>query len=442
MTDRLEAWLEGRHAGHFDFPDDGPPTFTYSDSAPATPISLSLPRGGRSTVKAASNFLENLLPDHDVTRERMATAYGAASPRTFDLLVTAGGDIAGGLVLTPEGQDVPSTSMAIYPALDQDIATRIAAIKRDSDDWIPEGAEARFSLAGTQGKFALAEIDGEWYWSNAGVPSTHIAKPARTDLRHLESAESSALTLARTVGVPAAPAEVATFIDQTTFLTERFDRVCVGDEVRRLHAEDLAQALGTGPKEKYEVDLGSVARLLRSADTTGQLLRDFLRQLVFNVVIGNADAHAKNYSVMLRPDSVTLSPLYDAVPVMLYPRFNQKLAMKVSGAEHAQAIQRPLWVKQARAIGFDPDEMVDIVSDVAGKVGEHNDGAWTGLDDAQARTLRDGIGRNVDVALARTPRTVEKTRPTGGQRRRPAGDTSGGQYAPQDHTPPEVTLGG
>lgn len=401
MTDRLEAWLEGVHAGTFEFDHDKPVTFAYDEDAPATPISLSLPRDRPAARNAATNFLENLLPDHDRTRQRMATAYGAPSSRTFDLLLSAGEDIAGGLVLTPSGEAPGANPGVLNPADDEDVASRIAAIKRDSDDWVPRDAPARFSLAGTQGKFALAEIDGDWYWSNAGVPSTHIVKPARTDLRDLEAAETAALALARKAGISASAAAVGTFIDQTAFVTERFDRAREGDVLRRLHAEDLAQSLGEGPERKYEVQPRVIARLLGGADDSGQLLRDFLHQLAFNVLIGNADAHAKNYSVMLRPGSVSLSPLYDAVPVGLYPTFDQKLAMRIGGARHAQAAHPSLWRKLARTLDFDGDEMVAIVVSVAEGVARHNDSAWDTLDEAQAGSLRQMIGRNVDVALGK-----------------------------------------
>lgn len=449
MSDRLEAWLEGQHVGSFEFAPAQPVTFTYDESAPATPISLSLPRERPATRRAAGNFLENLLPDHAKTRERMAAAYGSASARTYDLLLSAGGDIAGGLVLTPGGEAPSPGPGNLSPADEEDIATRIAAIKRDADDWMPKDVPARFSLAGTQGKFALAAIDGDWYWSNAGVPSTHIVKPARPDLRNLEAAESSALALARNAGIPASAAAVASFVDQTAFVTERFDRVREGDVVRRVHAEDLAQALGEGPGRKYKIQVGAIANLLREADETGQLARDFVRQLAFNVLIGNADAHAKNYSVMLRPDAISLAPLYDAVPVGLYPSFDQKLAMKIGGAVFPQAAHPALWRKAARAMEFDEDEVLGLVTDVARKVGEHNDTAWDGLDAAQATTLRGLIGRNVDVALggggdaAWTPSRQPGPRPRSGgpQGRRPAGDSRGGEFTGKRHSEPEVMLG-
>ena len=92
----------------------------------------------------------------------MAAAFGAASVDTFDLLAKAGGDIAGGLVLLPERQEPQAAVPVLDPAFSGDIAERIAAIKRDPDAWADEQTPARFSLAGTQGKFALARLDEDW----------------------------------------------------------------------------------------------------------------------------------------------------------------------------------------------------------------------------------------------------------------------------------------
>ncbi|KAB1640989.1 HipA N-terminal domain-containing protein [Gulosibacter chungangensis] len=98
MSARIEAWLEGHYAGQFVF-DDGVVSFQYADEAPATPISLSLPRDRPASRRAAQSFLENLLPEQAQVRARMAEIYGAASTDAFDLLSAAGGDLSGGLVL-------------------------------------------------------------------------------------------------------------------------------------------------------------------------------------------------------------------------------------------------------------------------------------------------------------------------------------------------------
>ena len=95
----------------------------------------------------------------------------------------------------------------------------------------------------------------------------------------------------------------------------------------------------------------------------------------FNILVGNADVHAKNYSVLLRPGGMSLAPIYDVVPTGLYPSFEQELAMRVSGARHPQAVTRDHWRKFARRVALDPDEVVSIVSDVATGMAELNDTA-------------------------------------------------------------------
>lgn len=406
MSDRLEAWLEGRHYGQFIFEYSEPTRFEYDPDAPATPISLSLPRNGEGSTKAAGNFLENLLPDHAQTRVRMASVYHAKSTRTQDLLAEAGGDIAGGLVLLPEGSSPTAAEARLNPALDRDVADRIASIKLDQDAWVPRNGEARFSLAGTQGKFALAQVDGDWYWSNAGVPSTHIVKPGSPKNRNVESAEVAALTLAKNAGIAAPAAEVLSAGDQSAFIIDRFDRVPgSGVFARRVHAEDLAQSLGVHPDDKYGVSALQTVGLLGEVDEGGALVRGFLEQLAYNTLIGNADAHAKNYSVMLRPDGVTLAPMYDVIPVGLYPEYDQNLAMRIAGARRPQAATPEHWRKLARNIKFDEDELTDLVSRIAERVAELNPTAWDALDEDQTLKQIQIVERNVEAATRR-PGTV------------------------------------
>ncbi|WP_411732273.1 HipA domain-containing protein [Paeniglutamicibacter sp.] len=401
MTQILEAWLEGHYAGRFIFGTNQPARFHYDEGAPDTPISLSLPRDGSSSKLAAQRFLDNLLPDADHTRARMARAYEVENPTTYALLAKAGEDLAGGLVLLPEGANLYAGVPRMNPVLSRALANRISSIKQDADAWIPAGAPARFSLAGTQGKFAIADIDGEWYWSNESVPSTHIVKPGAPRLAGIEEAESAALALARRIGVDAASARVLHVEDQQAFIVERFDRVRQSNSVfpRRLHAEDLAQALGIGPTDKYNVTMEQAFRKLSEVDHDGNLRRRFLAQVVFNTLIGNADAHAKNYSLFLRPGQVSLAPLYDAVPVSLYPEYDQNLAMRIAGARQSQAVSLSHWRKLAKRINLDQDEISARVQEIASLVGEHHEGAWSTLAPHQTELLSSAVGRNVEKAL-------------------------------------------
>lgn len=397
---RLEAWLEDRHTGTFI--DDGSTVeFVYDEDASA-PISLSLPREGRMTKLAPARFLENLLPDNPRARRWMAEAYGSGTLDTIDLLAVAGGDVAGGLVLLPEGQEPTAEIPELDPALERDIATRIRAIKDNPDAWTAHGALERFSLAGTQGKFSLAKVEDDWYWSNATVPSTHIIKPARNDLPGLEDVEAATLSLAVRSGVPAPTAHILTVSDQTAYLVERFDRASAEDSplARRVHTEDLAQAFGLAPGAKYDPAAHQVIDLLKRHDDTANTLQEaFLQQLVFNTLIGNADAHAKNYSLVLHPDRVEFAPLYDAVPVSLYPQYDQQLAMRIAGARYSQAVTAAHWRKFSRSTGLDTDWTMQVVTDVAEQLRTESATAWATVPGPQAEHLRAEISRTTDATL-------------------------------------------
>lgn len=404
MSQVLEAWLEGRHVGIFVFDSPAPAKFVYDDDAPGVPISLSLPRNGTSSKLAPQNFLDNLLPDAEHTRIRMARSYGAADTTTFELLGKAGRDLAGGLVLLPEGTEPSEGSAAMHPVLDRDLADRISSIKRDADAWVPPNTPARFSLAGTQGKFAMAKIAGEWYWSNEQVASTHIVKPGNPRLEHVEEAETAALSLARRVGINVARAEILRIEDQQAFMVERFDRVSQPDSIlpKRLHAEDLAQAMGIGSEDKYKATIEQAYRKLSEVDADGSIGWEFLTQVIFNTLIGNADAHAKNYSLLMRPDRVSLAPMYDVVPVILYPEYEQNLAMRIAGARTSQAVSLAHWRKLAKRLDVEQDEMTALVHKLAASVGNFNEDAWQTLDPRQTAALKTAVERNVGKAISET----------------------------------------
>ena len=393
----LDAYLEGVFYGTFDMPETGPATFAYAESAPESPISLSLPRHGRATRAAATNFLENLLPDRTAARERMADALGAESTSAFDLLAGAGGDVAGGLVLVRADEPVPVGPTRLDPALERDVAGRISALKNDPDAWLPTDAPARFSLAGSQAKFALAVVDGEWYWSNYSLPSTHIIKPANPRMLDLELAEAETLQLAADAGLRASVGSVLRAADQTAFITERFDRV-PGDGIvaQRVHAEDFAQATGLATDRKYHMTAKQAIELMGTAGDG--LAYEFVTQLVFNTLIGNADAHAKNYSILMRPSGIELAPLYDAVPVSLYPSYDQNLAMDISGARRPAAVTLDHWRRLATSSGLDADRVEIRVLQVAAGVEENLDDAWPSLQPSVRDELRAFVTRNISAS--------------------------------------------
>ncbi len=202
------------------------------------------------------------------------------------------------------------------------------------------------------------------------------------------------------VGVPAASATVLHVLDQQAFLVKRFDRARTrGIVSARIHAEDLAQAAGIGPDAKYGQTAKQAIRLLQAAaGADPDIVHHFIRQLAFNTIVGNADAHAKNYSVLLRPTGVALAPLYDAVPVLLYPEYDQKLAMGISGARRPGAVGLDHWRKLARTTGLDVDRVEHGIRDLAAGMEEGLDDAWPGVEVRQRELLIAHVRRNIDAA--------------------------------------------
>jgi len=359
MTGVLFAWLEGRLVGRFT--DDGPGSamFAYDDKAGPTPVSLSMPRAGGWAKTAPYRFLDNLLPDEQRTRARIAHDTDASSDSVFDLLAQIGTDVAGGLVLTADGQPPQRHAGPMIPVGDDDIAFRIATLRADPDRWIDRDlAGGRFSLAGAQAKFALARSGSRWFQPSPALPSTHIVKPDPARFPDAGDIEHATMRLAQLSGVPAAETGILQVFGERAFITERFDRDTSVTPAVRVHAEDFAQASGMPRGRKYGLTAVQAVAMLRRHDPDDVLGYQFADRLAFAAATGNCDAHAKNFTVLLRPDSVTLAPAYDQIATLFWPGLDSRLAMKIGGADRSAAVTPGHWAKFARTSDLDADRVV------------------------------------------------------------------------------------
>ena len=363
MSEVLECWLHGTHVGRFERQTGRAARLVYDADATRV-VSLSLPIDAPAPDGAAEHYLRGLLPEDPVALRDMMRASGATSTDTFELLRQVGGDVAGAVQLTAPGSE-PRSDPDHEPliASTSDIGARIAGIKARptasafAGDW-----PLRFSLAGAQAKFALARIGGSWYRPDAQTPSTHIVKPGAARNKHIEAFEARAMDLVRRAGFAVPQARVAHFDDQSAYVVERFDRELMPSGFsRRLHVEDLQQALGRDPEGKYLTSPADAIALLRHHDS--ELAYCFVEQLAINTAIGNADAHAKNYSIMLENEP-RLSPLYDLVPLGAYPQYSQRLTMPIGSRRHTGNITLKDWTALAVDCDLEPDHVVSIVSDV------------------------------------------------------------------------------
>lgn len=382
--DRLNVWMNGSHVGVFTSLKRGV-AFEYDWNAPR--ISFSLPKDGEWREDAPENFLENLLPESGAAKYAMMQAVGAKSQESFDLLENV--DSAGALVFSRNDEMPTIASVPPAEATDDEIATRIAAVKRTPDSWFVRNKGARFSLAGAQGKFSLSRVGDEWVWPNGAVPSTHILKPA--GIYDADEVEHATMMLSKMIGIETPESDIQEFNGQQTYIVERFDRRIENGMPVRLPMEDMVQALGLPSSEKYKVSAVDTLTTLRKMDSSGRLGEEWLRRLAFNVAVDNCDAHARNYSVMpTSPDgeSWKLSPAYDVMTTTVWPGLTDKLAMPFSGAEHASEVTPDHYARLADYCGFDPDTARDEAIRISDLVRLNAHTAYMDLDpELQAKLL-------------------------------------------------------
>lgn len=377
----LHAWLEGRLIGTF-IENNGEISFRYAEGV-SHPISLSLPLSGGWTRRAPEAFLDNLLPDRPSARKRMKEETGAASTDMFDLL--NGADATGGVELS-FGDERPSlVGATVIPVSEDDIAKGIRALQDDPDRWWSDTEYVRFSLGGNQPKFALAFRSGMWFRSSAALPSTHILKPESVHTPNAEIIEDATMRLAAMVGIVAPRTGIMRVSGEHSYIVERFDRMPDRDGVKRIHTEDMAQSLGIPSSKKYNVSALQILRVLHErADATDELSYRWIKMLAFNTSVANADAHAKNYSLFLRPDGIGLAPIYDAITTAYWhtvngKELNRRLAMKIAGGEYPAQLTPYHWAKLARKANLDEERVVTIARKTAGKVLAYANEAYTNM---------------------------------------------------------------
>ena len=375
----LVAVLDGTEVGRLR-QTKGRLSFQYADSwrlaNGAYPMSLSMPLAQadhpHSPVEA---FLWGLLPDNDAVLRRWGRQFGVSDRNPFALIREVGEDCAGAVQFIPEDRANDDRPGTIAWLTEDEVAERLRLLRDDAATGRLSGDLGQFSLAGAQPKTALLFDGQRWGVPSGRIPTTHILKPALPNFDgHVEN-EHICLNLARAFGFPAARSEARMFGDQQAIVVERYDRVGAGP-IRRVHQEDLCQALAVHPSRKYQADGGpgpvQIAALLRATVTPAAVATDsatFRDALIFNWLIGGTDAHAKNYSLLIgQGGAVRLAPLYDIATALVYPGTDPlKLRMAMSiGSEYRLArIGRPQWQKLAATCRMDDAALISRIAEMA-----------------------------------------------------------------------------
>lgn len=333
----LMLWANGLLVGSWTPASRKPTELQYDPAwlrAPeGRPLSLSLPfLEGNKPLRGAlvENYFDNLLPESENIRRRLAQRHAAGSEGTFDLLAAIGRDCVGALQLLPAGQ-TPEGYDRIEGAVltDEDIARMLrGTVAPPVPGQHGEDEDFRISIAGAQEKTALLFHDGRWMRPHGATPTTHIVKlplglvgNMQADMRTSVHNEWLCLKLLEQFGLPVARAEIARFADHPPVLVvQRFDRQlhASGRWILRLPQEDFCQALGVSPLRKYESDGGpgvlDIAGILQHSRNRHGDLRTLLQSQLLFWMLAATDGHAKNFSIRLLPaGGYALTPLYDVL---------------------------------------------------------------------------------------------------------------------------------
>lgn len=339
----LDVYLHDERAGVLERLDGAVMRFTYDRdwlAAAAAPISLSLPlRAEPYEDSDCRPFFSGLLPEGEFLRS-IARTFHISAENPFTVLQEIGGECAGAVSLVTPDSDPPFASVPSPEWLsDQRLASLLAGLPARPLLAGPDDDEGlRLSLAGTRDKLPVLRKDDRVGITRGRPPSTHIIKMPPPEIPGLVANEAYCMALARQAGLPVATALPVCADHLEALLVERYDRIQEGVQVRRIHQEDFCQASGRPPEMKYESEGGpgvaECGALIREhAAGPGAALMELLNALFFNLLIGNADAHSKNYSLLLEgPEAPRLAPLYDLLSTRVYGRrFGRKMAMKYGG---------------------------------------------------------------------------------------------------------------
>ena len=370
----LDVYLNDCKAGRLD-DENGSLSFSYDadylSSGNREPLSFALPlRPEAYSHREVEPVLSNLLPD-DIIRTRLGEILQIPRENTFAFLKAIGGDCAGAVAFFPPGQMPGSDVGGEFRELsDEEAGAVLDNLEKRPLDIGEEGF--RISGAGAQDKLIACVKDGRVLLPLNGTPSTHIVK---TEIRNYPGSvenEWYAMSLAEACGLAVAASEVAMIGGKRRFVSMRYDRIMSEGRAKRLHQEDFCQMLGIDPKRKYEAlgGPGIVAsvRLLRELSVSAADMLEFVDRIVFNFLVGNGDAHGKNFSVLYKDGVATLAPMYDVMSTTVYPDVGRRMAMKIEDEYAFRWISLGKFRRLAAKIGVSEKMMLREIAKMSRRV--------------------------------------------------------------------------
>lgn len=361
MAHELEVWLFAHRVGTLAVVD-GRLNFCYVPDwlshQDAVALSASLPLQAASfDDRKTRPFFAGLLPEGQM-RRLIAQQFQVSNQNDFALLDHIGGECAGAVTFLEPGQALPVTTSDddVQWLSDDEVVTLLDELPRRPMLAGRDGL--RLSLAGAQDKLPVVFDGARIGLPRNGTASSHILKPAIRTVDYSVINEGFCMALADVMQLKPAKSKVHQVLGRSFLLVARYDRMIDTQGRRqRLHQEDFCQALGVVPEMKYQneggPDLTRCFDLVRSVTRPNapQVLR-LLDYVTFNALIGNHDAHAKNFSLLYSGKTPVLAPLYDTLSTAVYPTLTPKMAMKIGSKYKFSEVQGRHWAQFAEGAGF------------------------------------------------------------------------------------------
>lgn len=359
---QLDVWLFSNLVGSLIF-NNGKLSFTYAtewlENPNAQSISCSLPlQTDTFDELIARPFFAGLLPEGQM-RELLARQYRISNQNDFALLDEIGGECAGAVTFVKTGStptlrtsDIPE----VYWLNDNELLSTLEDLPKRP--MLAGTDDIRLSLAGAQSKLPVVFDGNRVGIPKNNTPSTHILKPAIDTVADSVTNEAYCMRLAKTIGLNTAAVSVHKVKDIDCLLVERYDRIPTENGFTRIHQEDFCQAMAVPPETKYQSeggpDFAQCFTLLREVTKPSAVhVLTLIDAAFLNVVIGNNDAHGKNFSLLYSADYSTncpaLAPLYDILSTAIYPELNDKMAMKIGSKNNFDRLLPRHWSQFSQA---------------------------------------------------------------------------------------------
>jgi serine/threonine-protein kinase HipA len=380
----------------------------WRDTRQGHSLSVSMPLAQITYMhKPVLSYLWNLLPENPNVLQRWGQQYHVSAANPFKLLVNVGADVPGAAQFIPP-ERLEEIQSARQPTIEwmniDELGERLQQLRADMAAVRRPGDIGKMSLPGAQAKTA-------YYWDKRGnrwgvpggrTPTTHIIKPCVPGFDGLVENEHLCQDIASRLGMPAANSYVLA-LDQTYIVVERYDRLpppAGSPFVQRIHQEDLCQALGLMPGNKYQEDGGpgiaQIVTLIRRVSSAPDVDVDrFLQANMFNWLIGGTDAHAKNYSLLIGAgDEIRLAPLYDLSSQLPYAELiEQRVSMKIGDHYDIRRVGLADWRKLARNCTIEEERVLTMLTDMAKALPDE-------ISAARDQALIEGLSKTIIAPLA------------------------------------------